>query len=236
MTDPLRRLVLAAAAILPAACASSGTAPAAPVPAPRIRVGDRWRYRVIDRFNGRWIDEPTWEVVEAGAEVRMAVRGRRSGQPAEERFTPSWAVLEEWAFDQPLRFDAPMPLLPEPIAAGVSFSTSGTYTDPGSTKALRWNQRLSSGPWTSIEVPAGRFDCLRVSRVIAFEHADGFRQNSRRTDILWYSPQVNRWVQREWRGEYVSRGLGDNPAEGVTALEDARLLQLTSWLPSPTAG
>ena len=236
MTDPLRRLLLAAAATLPAACASSGAGPVAPVAPPRIRVGDRWRYRVVDRLSGRWIDEPTWEVVEAGAEVRLVVRGRRGAPPTEERFTSTWAVIEESAYDQQMRFDTPMPLLPEPIAAGVSFSTSGTYRDPGSAKALRWNQRLSSGPWSTIEVPAGRFECLRVSRVIAFQHPDGFRSNSSRTDILWYAPQVNRWVQREWRGEYVSSGLGDNPAEGVTAIEDARLLQLTAWLPSPTAG
>lgn len=236
MTDPLRRLLLAAAAILPAACASSGTGPAAPVPVPRIRVGDRWRYRVIDRFNGRWIEEPTWEVVEVGSEVRLSVRGRRGAPSMDERFTGAWAAIEESTYDQPIRFDRPMPLLPEPIAAGVSSSTSGTYTEPGSGKTHRWNQRLSSGPWSTIEVPAGRFECLRVSRAIAFQHVDGFRSNASRTDVLWYAPQVNRWVQREWRGEYVSTGLGDNPAEGVTAIEDARLMQLTSWLPSPAAG
>jgi hypothetical protein len=236
MTDPLRRLLLAAAAVLPAACASPGSAPTTPVPAPRIRVGDRWRYQVVDRLSGRWIDEPTWEAVEVGTEIRLAVRGRRGAAPIEERFTGSWAALQESAFDQMIRYDQPMPLLPEPIATGISASTSGTYTDPGAAKPLRWNQRLASGPWSTIEVPAGRFECLRVSRVIAFQHPDGFRSNSSRTDILWYAPQVNRWVQREWRGEYVSSGLGDNPAEGVTAIEDSRLLQLTAWLPTPAAG
>jgi hypothetical protein len=88
----------------------------------------------------------------------------------------------------------------------------------------------------TVEVPAGRFDCVRIGRVITFDHPDVHRVNATRSETIWYSPQVNRWVQRELRGEYVSRGLTPgNPAEGITAMEGWLLWQLTAWMPSPMA-
>ena len=53
MTDPARRALLAAAAALPACGAMpQGAGPSGPMPAPTVRIGDRWRYQ---RSRGRAI-------------------------------------------------------------------------------------------------------------------------------------------------------------------------------------
>jgi hypothetical protein len=53
-----------------------------------------------------------------------------------------------------------------------------------------------------VRVPAGDFDALRIRRAVWFQHMDWGRIMSRRTETLWYAPSVNRWVQREWSGEF----------------------------------
>jgi len=233
---PSRRLLLAAVAVLPAACAGSGVqAPAGPVPAPRIRIGDRWRYQLIDQLNGRWLDEPSFEVVSAEPEIVLRVTSRKPGPPREERFTGAWSALQEWMYGAELTFTEPVPLLPSPIAAGGGSTTVTRYREVPDPRPRRWTQSLSARDWESVEVPAGRYDCLRVTRMIGFTSADIGRGVSSRIDTLWYAPAVNRWVQREWRGDFVSAGLGDNPAEGILAMEDRLLWQLTAYVPTPTA-
>jgi hypothetical protein len=236
LTDPSRRLLLAAATVLPAACATSGiSGPTGPVPAPRVRIGDRWRYQLIDRLNGRWLDEPSFEVTAVEPEIVMRVTSRKPGPPREERFAGAWSARMEWMYGAELSFDEPVPLLPSPIATGGGSTTVTRYREGADPRWHRWTQSLSVQGWEPIEVPAGRYDCLRVTRTIGFSSADIGRGVSSRSDTLWYAPAVNRWVQREWRGDFVSAGLGDNPAEGILAMEDRLLWQLTAYVPTPSA-
>ena len=233
MTDPARRALLAAAAALPACGAlPAGGTPAGEMPEPRVRVGDRWSYRLVERSRGRWLDEPDFEVVEAAPEIRIAVSSRRGGPPVQERFASAWTALVETLYGRSYEFAAPVPLVPTPIGTGFG-STSTTYRDPGTGRRRRWTQQLTAGSRARIEVPAGAFDCLRIGRVVAFEHPDDNRRASTLSDTLWYAPQVNRWVQREWRSEYVSAGLSgpDSPAEGIPGRDDWLLWQLTEYRP-----
>ncbi len=237
MTDPARRALLAAAAALPACGAlPQGAAPAGPVPEPVVRIGDRWRYQLVERSRGRWLDEPTFEVLEVAPEIRLSVSSRRGGPPDEERFAGAWTALVETLYGRSYAYAAPVPLVPSPVGTGFGTTTT-RYRDPGTGRLRRWSQRLSGGGWERVQVPAGAFDCLRIGRVVAYEHADDNRLSATMSDTLWYSPQVNRWVQREWRGEYVSAGLSgdDNPPEGTPGREDWLLWQLTAYVPSPAA-
>jgi hypothetical protein len=234
LTDPSRRLLLAAAAVLPAACAGTGgSAPAQPVPAPRVRIGDRWRYRIVDRLSGRWLDEPSFEVIAVEPEIVVRVSSRKPGPPREERFASAWSARVEWMYGAELSFDDPVPLLPSPIT-GSGGTTVTRYREGADPRQHRWTQTLAVRGWETVEVPAGRYACLRVERTIGFSSADDAgRDASTRNDTLWYAPAVNRWVQREWRGEFVSTGVGDNPAEGILAIEDRLLWQLTAYVPTP---
>jgi hypothetical protein len=232
-----RRFTLALAA-LPAACAMTerDSAPARPVPLPTVRVGDRWRYQQINRYNGAWVDEPTFEVVESEPEIRLQVSGRRSVATQMERFSSAWSVIDDPIYDIPISFAQPMPIVPIPIQAGQALNSQTTYRALGYGDTLRWTQRLSAERWERVQVPAGVFDCLRIVRVIAFTHPDVFRDNSTRTDTVWYAPDVNRWVQREWTGDFLSSGTPSGFAMvGTRMREDWYLWQLTAYLPAPTA-
>ena len=86
-------------------------------------------------------------------------------------------------------------------------------------------------------MPAGRYDCLRVSRIIAFEHPDSQKTSANRSDTLWYAPAVNRWVQRELRGDFIATGLGaGNPGSAERGREDWLLWQLTAYTRTPVSG
>lgn len=235
MTDRTRRALLLAAAALPACAGTSPAtnAPLGPVAAPKLRVGDRWQYRVTDRMRGGWVDEPRVEIVEAGATIRTATHSRRGGEPAEERFAAPWiALVEDW-YGQRQAYSVPVPVVPLPLEPGRSTSTTTTYTLVDGPKPRRWSQRLSTGRWESVEVPAGRFDCLRIDRVISFDAPDEQRRNSSRTDVLWYAPAVGRWIRRDTGGAFISSGLGGaNPAEGVQGLESPLRWELTAWRPA----
>ncbi len=243
LTDPARRALLAAAAALPACTAMPPAAgpgaalPSGPAPAPVLRIGDRWRYQLIDKFNGQWLDEPTWEVAELAPELVMHVRGRRAGGPLEERFAAPWSALTEVLYGAPYAFREPVPIVPSPIEPGRTVATSTSYVDSATQQRKLWSQQLRIAGWTTIEVPAGRYDCLRVSRIIAFEHPDSQKTSANRSDTLWYAPAVNRWVQRELRGEFIASGLGaGNPSTGVRGREDWLLWQLTAYTRTPVSG
>jgi hypothetical protein len=238
VTDPARRALLAAAAALPACGAMpQGAGPAGPMPAPTVRVGDRWRYQLIARPRERWLDEPTWEVVEVAPEIRMTVTSRRGGPVREERFASAWSALSEILYGASYDYAAPVPLLPASVGGNGTGSGSTTYLDVGTGKRRRWTQQLSAPRRERVQVPAGAFDCLRVGRVVAYEHVDDNRMSATLSDTLWYAPEVNRWVQREWRGDYISAGRSgtDNAPEGTQGREDWLMWQLTAYVPAPVS-
>jgi len=230
-----RSLLLAAAAALPG-CTLPGAGPDRPVPMPRLRVGDRWRYQVFDRHRDRLVETPIVEVAAIAPEIVLRVTGRGSAAAPDERYATPWTVLQETQYGLSMQFDEPVPLVPLPLPPGTGSTRVMSYTLPGETRGRRWSQRLSIDGWETVTVPAGRYDSLRISRVISFDHPDTGRNASTRTDRLWYAPDVNRWVRREWRGEYVSAGMRGNPSEGIQATEDWLEWRLAAWLPSPVSG
>lgn len=234
---PARRGLLAGGAALLAAC----TAPGGPgaerrAPAARLRIGDRWRYLVTERPRERLLDQPTLMVTAVAPEVVVRITGQpRTG--TEERYASPWAVLQETIQGETVRYDSAVPLVPLPTAPGDGATTVTTWRSPDDGRPRRWTQRLSVRGWEPVEVPAGRFECLRIERVIGFEHQDATRGASTRTDRLWYAPEVNRWVRREWRGEFTSGGTTPgSPAEGVRGAEDWILWELAAWMPAPVSG
>jgi len=236
--DRQRRVLLAAAATALSGCALPGGPGGREAPAAAVRVGDRWRYQVIERYRDRLVETPIVEVVEAGPEIVLRVSGRGGSPAVEERYSAPWSVLQESVYGLTMRFGEPMPLVPLPAAPGAGSTRVTTYTVPGETPARRWSQQLRVEGWEPVTVPAGRFDSLRITRVIAFDHPDAGRRASVLTDRLWYAPEVRHWVRREWRGEYVSAGAGagrDTAAQGTSGIEDWLEWRLAAFLPAPVS-
>lgn len=211
---------------LPAVPAPAG---AEPLPQPALRVGDRWRYRLTDLYTGATVGEAQVDLVAAAPELRLRV-DRGDGRPAlEERYADAWTVVAETIYDAPLRFEAPMPVVPPGARAGLRSSSRTRYHSEYASRALDWSQRLRVVGWERVEVPAGTFDALRIERMIDFAHPDFFRFGAERVDVLWYAPQVGRWVLREWTGSYMP---GSPVPQRGRAREERTRWSLVAWQPA----
>ncbi len=239
--DPSRRRAMRGLLALPAwagvaavaGCASPSAVPppagADPLPPPALRVGDRWRYRLTNLYNGGTVGETAVEVVSTSPEIRLRV-DPGGGQPVlEERYADAWTVVAESIYDAPMVFDAPMPVVPPGARAGQSIASRTRYRSEFSSQPLEWAQRLRVVGWERVSVPAGTFDALRIERLVDFRHPDFFRYLPDRIDVLWYSPEVRRWVQREWTGTYMPGS--PVPRQG-RAREDYTRWSLTGWTPA----
>jgi hypothetical protein len=201
-----------------AGCATPGSTSASqPIaappstPAPQVKVGDRWVYEEINQYNRITTGQHEVVVTGVGAQVQMQ---RFSGVPRianEEVYQPAWQVIRETAYDIAQRFEQPLTIVPASLQIGSSRWLNTAYTVEGVSKRLWWNEQLSVLGWEQLSVPAGRFDVAVIERRIRFEHSDYARQNSTRVDRIWYAPAVNRWVQREWTGQFLWGGRARSP-------------------------
>lgn len=206
---PARRRLLvgtAAALVLPG-CATRRfePPPAGAITALAPRVGQQWRYAEIDLYRRTQRSELVARCVESGAQgIRIALE-ESNGKPRDDEI---WAdashIVQEPSYDITQRFDTPLPVLPIPLAAGVSSRTLTTYRFPASPDfPLWWSDWLVARGWQRVRVPAGEFLALRVERSIQFRHSEiVLREDCRRWDTAWYAPEVRRWVRREWTGEW----------------------------------
>ncbi|MEZ5729725.1 MAG: hypothetical protein R3E48_18070 [Burkholderiaceae bacterium] len=220
---------LSACGLAPLARDARTAGPSEPVPAPAPRLGERWVYVETNRYTGEARRQLVLEVAQLVPQLvvlRSDVDGRVLGR---ETYDRPWWIVDEPAYDIPIRFESPMPMLPEPIAPAAPRWYRTHYRAAGDSGRYAWELGVSAPGWERIRVPAGEYLCLRVERRIRFDHPDPFRIGSERTDILWYAPELNRWVQREWTGEYQLPG-----RRPVFAPEDWIRWSLVSHTPPAT--
>ncbi len=230
--DSTRRRLALALAALPAACATPQflPPPSAPIAPPRVRVGDRWRYELRNAYNGAATGTVTQQVAELGSLIRLTSTAADGSRLPDEIYAGAWQVLQEAIFDVVQVYERPMPLVTD-VLVGAGENSGIYYGVPEfGPRRFWWSQWRRSVGWERVTVPAGSFDCLRVERQIAFQHSDIFRSNSTRIDRLWYAPQVNRWVRREWTGQYQIGG-----GRRTYLREDAVVWALLEHVPAPVA-
>ena len=219
---------------LGAGCANPSAVPAPagaePLRAPSLRVGDRWRYRLTDLYNGGTVGETAVEVVAVSPEIRLRVDPGQGRPVLEERYADAWTVIAESVYDAPMVFEAPMPVVPPGARAGQSLASRTRYRSEYSSQPLDWAQRLRVLGWERVTVPAGTFDALRIEKLVDYRHPDFFRYLPERVDTLWYAPEVGRWVQREWTGTYMP---GSPTGRSGRAREERTRWALTGWQPAP---
>lgn len=224
-----------AVAVLGSGCAGPATMPAPagldPLPVPTLRVGDRWRYVLINRYNNTPIGEVAVQVTAVTPLIRLSIDRGPDKPLVEEIYTDPWSVLLESIYTgEPIRFKLPMPVVPPGASAGMALKSETRYTTtPVTSNEYGWSQRLSVQGWERVTVPAGSFDALRIVRLINFDQPDVFRYSPDRTDIAWYAPQVGRWVKRDWTGTYLTPDLMPRGGRGR---EDWINWQLTAYQPA----
>lgn len=229
----LRRLAVTGAAVgsgaLVAGCATTA-APAIPappsVPPARVQRGDRWAYDEINLYNRLPVGRHSVQVVQDQGTI---VLERRFGenQVTREEYSRAWDVISEPTYDILQRFEQPIALIPAQLTPGTRFSNSGYYRTEIVSQRLFWSEIGRVIGWQRIEVPAGSFDAALIERRIRFEHSDYARSFSTRLDRIWYAPSINRWVQREWTGQFLWGGRPRSPGR-----EDWVMSRLTQYQPA----
>lgn len=197
--------------------------------AARVRAGDRWRYRVINIYNRQTLSEVEARVIRTEPQLLVTLFDAQGQRIADETWSAPWQVVQEPFYDQVQIFEAPLPLVPFGRANGDTGWLSSPYRLPGQDFPFEWQVRTQAVGWESVSVPAGTYEALRIERDIRFRHPDYWRLSSQRFETLWYAPEVNRWVQREWTGQYRWAGVRS------ALREDAVRWQLLGYQPAAIA-
>jgi len=240
LSSPPRRRFLAGAAgltglgtalVITSGCASLDTPTQAPAAADVLavrqpRVGDRWRYARINLYNKDIIGEERMQVTAVSPAILVKVEREGAAPASEDRFTQGWTAEVDSLFGEALSFEQAVTVVPPSLYTGLALRQSTRYRSVRNSEPLAWSQQLRVVGRESVVVAAGTFDAVRIERHIQFVHPDTFRIDSQRTELLWYAPEVGRWVIREWRGTYLDYGM-------VTLLGRSRegweRLELIDW-------
>jgi hypothetical protein len=174
-----------------------------------ITAGDEWAYDELNGYARERVAQLRY-VAEQGSppSLRLEVAGKPlSGVRSEqhEEYDAAWVVARDTVYDTENRYDPPLPLLPALLEPGAHENWQSMVTNDDTSRPRRWHVQIDALQTEQVTVPAGTFEALRVRRLIKFEHPDFFRSHSERVDTLWYSPQVKRWVKREWQGQYLQK-------------------------------
>lgn len=199
-----------AVALLLGGCAAplSQTPPAgmaATVPAPEVRVGDAWTYRVQDGFTRLPRGDQRYEVVEVGADrIRVANSGERGD--GIQIYDREWNWLKRPATNlQAFEYTPAYQAFAFPLAPGKRWRARLMATDPADGRRFPvWIDGTVLG-WERVRVPAGEFDALKVERNVYFEYyVSAIRGRSEIREFEWYAPAVKQSVRREASSRYLS--------------------------------
>ncbi len=229
--NPLRRLVISSAALAPLGCAAPtfdrGLPVAAPKQVPSIRppqIGQQWVYNKINQFTGK-VQDQIIESVEIISQQITISRTDQAGAKLASEIQSSWGVIASdphWGRVQ--NYSPAIPLWPEQMSASWSKQFSTRYSIAGFPEnSFTWQQYMYCAGWEKLTVPAGEFVCLRYQNLISFQSDDLNKYDSTRHEVIWFAPQIGRWVARETSGSYMVGSIGAVLNEGKTAW------QLLSW-------
>ena len=232
MAHVTRRFFLLSSAALSAGCAIGQPAAEGTVQAAQnVRkpvAGQSWRYAKHDLYTRKVVDDQVDRIATVNSSVEIDSSYKSTGK---ERPPPTgWGadllrkyivqpqahtgelpseVQDPWGmvvvdphWGQVQVYETPIPLWPAQLQPGWQTHFSTRYKTPANQDSLPWDQTMKAQAWETVSVPGGRFKALRFVNEIKFTDPDFSRADSVRREILWFAPEVGRWVARESRGSY----------------------------------
>jgi uncharacterized caspase-like protein len=161
-------------------------------------VGDRWRWAVIDRLSGSRVQrDEVWRIDEVRDDGELVINEGRV------RLAPNGVLREsitnnvawsEWA--------EPLDLTPRGLPVGGQRPLSAQRRmrdEQGLVQDTRYTGRLRVVARETIELPAGRFDTLRVEATLntSTQRSDGESRAAVLTRTAWYAPELGLIVAYE---------------------------------------
>lgn len=164
-----------------------------------VRPGTELTYRTRNGYNNE---------VRAPAQRRFDAKGSRlEGMAYEEAgsggFGRPVAMLVAQQFDvrgdlvtweradgTRTTFEPPLRILPFPLAPGQSVRQDAIARVEGDPRPHRVVMVARVGGWETVDVPAGRFRALRITRDLWLGDFEFHRTETRRMEIDWYAPEA----------------------------------------------
>jgi len=202
------------------------------VNAPAIKAGDTWTYKTTtEKGTSGWVqshDETTVSRVTSSS-IYYTVKTSGSTQPEKELFAGAdWSRVrdidgKETVINKPLSF---------PLVAGKVWEVHYTEQHPNKMhRSEEWNNKYTVVGYESVEVPAGKFNALKIeaegrwtaeleptqtvvqgaqlnaggtTMVTEAQKTTDKTVSGRTYKAFWYVPEVKRWVKSV--EEYYSSG------------------------------
>jgi hypothetical protein len=204
------RALVALLVVLPAVCAAQSDAP---VPRPEVKVGDRWTYRRFDYDANQQRSRYEMRVVFAERGVIQVVNSQRS---KEEEFDTTYTA--DWnAVTVPGRVINPHTgWFKFPLQVGATYDAryEVTLTKKRQEGAESRNERhVKVVGWEEVVVPAGKFRALKIVSDGSFRRLDNTALAGTSRNVIWYVPEVRRWVKITLENRPQQRGRGEHTGE-----------------------
>ena len=201
------RILLACAALVLGGCASQSAvqAPMESVPAPILKSGESWIYAETNPYNRTRLRTVRFTLEARPQGFELVGRSDRPADPVmTETIARPWEVAADSDGAVRRTFDPPLATLRFPLAAGTSWKQAVRVTDERG-RVLRWSALTRAIRWERVATPAGEFVALRVEREINTGDVEPGWNSTQLSDVVWYVPEVERWVRWEHRLERLER-------------------------------
>ncbi len=183
---------------------SAGAAAAAPA------VGDTYVYRVLNGYNREVRGQITHRVDRVEAD-RVTVSITPDTASLGLAHTEVYALDGNWLrhplinHDQPVdyEFSPAYPAFVFPLDIGKPWSVRVSATNPATLKrnSVRVDGEAESS--AHVQVPAGAFDTIKVTRRVYAGDWDGFLSETNIMETEWYAPAIGRVVRSEYQSKYI---------------------------------
>lgn len=233
--DSFKRQSLLALLALPTGCTlqylppltstriSKEASPVRTVRSPAL--GQAWTYKKFNFYNSALADTVKEEVTSMDGGISISRHSQLHGSLTQE-FQPVWGqVTQDPYWDFPQTYETPIPLWPGNFETGSSQITDTHYRSANSSFRYWISIRTTVIGQEMVKLPCGSFDTVRIEKLIRLEHRDIGRLNTMRTDIIWFAPEIGRWVVKETNGEFRKIG-----KRGSDDREDHFRWQLENWI------
>jgi len=225
-----REFLLAAPALLAGGCVSVGGAEGPPIPAPTLRVGDRWIYDCADGFRVpvTWVETHEVTAIDAtGIAVRVTLVGPTMNYERVELWQAPGIVLIGSIYDNAINreFKAPFIRYQFPLTPGTSWRQNVQYLNPANQLVSNVSRFVQVGGYESVTVPAGTFNALRMRTVMSVDDNNPFNWPTQANYVEWFALEAGAKVRETKMATYRQRG--DESLINIRAQNT--VIQLTSF-------
>ncbi|MCE2949712.1 MAG: hypothetical protein ACK515_15265 [bacterium] len=131
-------------------------------------------------------------------------------------------------------FDPPLRPLPFPLVPGQTTRQDVLARVDGDPRPRRVVMMVRVGGWETVDVPAGRFRALRITRDLWLGDFEFHRTETRRTEIDWYAPDAGTVVRASEDSGHMDLMMGRSRVGEATARRGDWLIRELAAPPSGT--